>query len=165
MTARRQYSRHRAFPHFCLSEHGTCRISHNYADISIRSEHNPNVPLVSMNQYSERSLLSISESYLFLRNPKQFYLENESGTSWYAWLRKLAITHFGWDIYLPFVAYTHLLHSDDPSFNEVAETDSQGCTSTAAVILLAIDGSSCVMCSDDASGRREPSLPPPAPLL
>ena len=165
MTACRLYSRHRGFLRFCLSEHGICHISHNYADISIRSEHNPNVPLVSMNQYSGRSLLSISESYLFLRNPKQFYLENESGTSWYAWLRKLAITHFGWDIYLPFVAYTHLLHSDDPSFNEVAETDSQGCTSTAAVILLAIDGSSCVMCSDDASGRREPSLPPPAPLL
>ena len=103
--------------------------------------------------------------FLYLRNAKQLNLENESGTSWYAWLRKLAITHFGWDIYLPFVAYTHLLHSDDPSFNEVAETDSQGCTSTAAVILLAIDGSSCVMCSDDASGRREPSLPPPAPLL
>ena len=103
--------------------------------------------------------------FLYLRNAKQLNLENESGTSWYAWLRKLAITHFGRDIDLPFVAYTHLLHSDDPSFNEVAETDSQGCTSTAAVILLAIDGSSCVMCSDDASGRREPSLPPPAPLL
>ena len=165
MTACRLYSRHRGFLRFCLSEHGICHISHNYADISIRSEHNPNVPLVSMNQYSERSLLSISESYLFLRNPKQFYLENESGTSWYAWLRKLAITHFGRDIDLPFIAHTHLLHSDNPSLDKVTQTNCQRCTSTTAVKLLAIDGSSCVMCSDDASGRREPSLPPPAPLL
>ena len=45
-TACRLYSRHRAFPHVCLSEHGICRISHSCVGISIHSERNPNVPLV-----------------------------------------------------------------------------------------------------------------------
>ena len=48
----RLYSRHRAFLHFCLSRHDICRISHNYAGISIHSEHIPNVPLLLKSQYS-----------------------------------------------------------------------------------------------------------------
>ena len=57
----------------------------NYADISIRSGHNPNVLLVWMILYSVRSLLPKSENSFYLRNTKLFYLEDECGTSWNAW--------------------------------------------------------------------------------
>ena len=49
------YSRHKVALRFCLSEYGICRISHSYADISIRSERNPNALLVWMIQDSVRS--------------------------------------------------------------------------------------------------------------
>ena len=44
--------------------------------------------------------------YPFLRYTKQLYLKNKCGASWDAWLRELAIAHFGRDIDLPFVAHT-----------------------------------------------------------
>ena len=46
MTACHLYSLHRAFPHFCLSEHGTCRTAHSCVGISIHSGRNPSVLLV-----------------------------------------------------------------------------------------------------------------------
>ena len=99
-------------------------------------------------------------SFFYLRNAKQLNLKDESGTSWYAWLRKLAITHFGRDIYLPFIAHTHLLHGNNPTFNEVTETYGQWSTATAAVKLFAVDGTACVMGSDNASRRRMLSISP-----
>ena len=87
MTACRLYSLHRVFLRFCLSEYGTYRTVdyrlplsrlgiiqtslasalaapsvHSCADISIHSGHNPNVLLLSMNQYSGRSFLMLSVS-------------------------------------------------------------------------------------------------------
>ncbi len=89
----------------------------------------------------------------YLRNAKQLYLEDERGASGDAWLRKLAVTHFSRYIDLPFVAHTHLLYGDNPTLDEVTKTDCQRSTVTAAVKLLAVDGTSCVMGSDYASGR------------
>ena len=51
MTDCLQYSRHKAFLRFCLSEHGICRISRSCADISMHSEHTPSVLLLLMIQY------------------------------------------------------------------------------------------------------------------
>ena len=57
------YSRHKVALRFCLSEYGICRISHSYADISIRSERNPNALLVWMIQYPV--LPSLMRSFTF----------------------------------------------------------------------------------------------------
>ena len=58
--------------------------------------------------------------FQYLCYAKQLYLKNERGAAGDARLRELAIAHLGRDIDLPFVAHTHLLHSDYPPLNEVA---------------------------------------------
>ena len=62
-TACRLYSRHRAILRFCLSRHDICRTTHSCVSISIHSERNSNVPLLSMSQYSV--LPSLMRSFTF----------------------------------------------------------------------------------------------------
>lgn len=96
----------------------------------------------------------------------QFYLKDKCGATWNAWLREPAIPHFGRDIDFPFVAYTHLLHGYNPSFDKVAETNCQGSTATAAVKLLAVDCTTCIMCRDYTTDcRMLPSALPSANTL
>ena len=48
----------------------------------------------------------------------------------------------------------HLLHSNDPSLDKVAEADGQGHAPAARVKLLAVNRAARVMGSDDAARRR-----------
>ena len=123
--------------------------------VSIAYDHQPLLAFIFLLSYTFGFIhILFICCFLYLRNAKQLNLKDEGGASWYAWLRKLAITHFSRDIDLPFVAHTHLLHSDNPSLYKVTETYGQWSTATATVKLFAVDGATCVMCSDYASGRR-----------
>ena len=51
---------------------------------------------------------------------------------------EIAIPHFCRYVHFPFVSYTHLLHSNNPSFYQITEPNGQGNTSPATVKLLAI---------------------------
>ena len=53
-------------------------------------------------------------------DPQQFHLEDQCRTARNAWLGELSVTHFGGDVELPFIAYVHLLHGDDPTLDQVA---------------------------------------------
>ena len=55
---------------------------------------------------------------------QQFDFEYQCGTAGYAWLRELAISHFGRKVDFPFVTHAHLLHGYYPSFYQVAQAES-----------------------------------------
>ena len=81
----------------------------------------------------------------------KFYLENQCRASRNAGLRYLAITHFGRDVYLPLISYVHLLQSDNPALNEVAQSASQWRTTPTAVELLAVDSPTGIVSNDNAT--------------
>ena len=87
-------------------------------------------------------------------DPQQFHLEDQCRTARNAWLGELAVTHFGGDVELPFIAYVHLLHGDDPTLDQVAKPASQRHAATAAVELFTVDGLPRVVGGDDAADRR-----------
>lgn len=87
-------------------------------------------------------------------DPQQFHLEDQCRTARNAWLGELAVTHFGGDVELPFIAYVHLLHGDDPTLDQVAKPASQRYAASAAVELFPVDGLPCVVGGDDAADRR-----------
>ena len=74
----------------------------------------------------------------WLSYAEQFYLEDEGGTSGNAWLRQLAVAPLCGNVDFPFITHTHLLHGDDPAFDEVAEANGQGGTAAAGVKLFAV---------------------------
>lgn len=85
---------------------------------------------------------------------QQFDFEYQCGTAGYAWLRELAISHFGRKVDFPFVTHAHLLHGYYPSFYQVAQAESGRCTATTAVEFLAVDGPPSVVGRDNAARSR-----------
>ena len=84
---------------------------------------------------------------------EQFDVEDEGGAAGDAGLGKLAVAHLGGDVDFPSVADVHLLHGDDPTLDEVAQSARQGHVATAAVECRPIDGLARVMGGDHATGR------------
>ena len=86
-----------------------------------------------------------------LSHSQQLYFKDKSRTSWYSWLRELAISHFGRNIKFPLVAYMHLLHRHNPTIYQIAQSHRKRSSATAGIKLLAIDGPTRIMSSHNAA--------------
>ena len=86
-----------------------------------------------------------------LRYSNQLNVEDERGATGDAWLRIFAIAHLGRNVKFPLVTDVHLLKSDDPAINQVAESHGNRCAANARIELFAVDGTACVVNGDDAS--------------
>ena len=85
---------------------------------------------------------------------KQFDFEYQCGTAGYAWLRELAISHFGRKVDFPFVTPAPPPPGPPPPSSPVAQAESGGCSATTAVEFLAVDGPPCVGGRDNAARSR-----------
>ena len=101
-----------------------------------------------MNKASHKRLI-----IFVLINSQQFDVEDDGGAAGDAGLGEFAVAHLGGDLDLPSVADVHLLHGDDPSLDEVAQSARQGHVATAAVECRSISGLTRVMGGDHAAGR------------
>ena len=72
---------------------------------------------------------------------------------WNAGLGVFAIAQFGGNVYFPFVAHAHVLHGDDPAFDQLVEAESDRHAAEAAVKFLAVDGTAGIMDCDDTPLR------------
>lgn len=89
-----------------------------------------------------------------LRYSKKFNLKDKSRAAGDTWLRKTSIAHLSRNVQFPFVAYMHLLQSNNPAIDKVAESACQRCSATTAVELFAVNGLSCIVSRNDASDVR-----------
>lgn len=89
-----------------------------------------------------------------LRYTKKFNLKDKSRAAGDTWLRKTSIAHLSRDVQFPFVAYMHLLQSNNPAIDKVAESACQRCSATTAIELFAVNGLSCIVSRNDASDVR-----------
>ena len=94
---------------------------------------------------------------VILPNTEQFYFKYQCRETWDRTTCFRAITHFGWDIDDPLVAYMHLLEGDLPSVYHIAKAESFGTIALVRIIkLLAIYQRSSIVDTHDASdGRRD----------
>lgn len=85
---------------------------------------------------------------------QQLYLKYECRTARYVWLRELAISHFCRNVYLPFIAYTHLLHGYNPTLNQFVQTEGNRSATPAAVKFLSAYSPPGIVGGDDTAWCR-----------